>query len=79
MFVLLFARRRPSGMRRYTVLTVAVMITTLGVTVLGDGLADVPKQGHLVINAAYAWWIYMVTVWIARAFGAPTRYSAHPV
>jgi hypothetical protein len=79
MFVLLFVRRRPSGMRRYTVLTVAVMITTLGVTVLGDGLADVPKQGHLVINAAYAWWIYMLTVWIARAFGARTRYSAHPV
>jgi len=79
MFVLLFVRRRPSGMRRYTVLTVAVMITTLGVTVLGDGLADVPKQGHLVVNAAFAWWIYMVTVWIARAFGARTRYSAHPV
>ena len=79
MFVLLFVRRRPSGMRRFTVLTVAVMITTLGVTVLGDGLADVPKQGHLVINAAYAWWIYVVTVLIARAFGARTRYSAHPV
>jgi hypothetical protein len=79
MFVLLFVRRRPSGMRRYTVLTVAVMITTLGVTVLGDGLADVPKQGHLVVNAAFAWWIYMVTVWIARAFGARTRYSAQPV
>jgi hypothetical protein len=79
MFVLLLARRRPSGMRRYTVLTVAVMITTLGVTVLGDGLADVPKQGHLVINAAFAWWIYMVTVWIARAIGAPTRFTAQPV
>ena len=79
MFVLLLARRRPSGMRRYTVLTVAVMITTLGVTVLGDGLADVPKQGHLVINAAFAWWIYMVTVWVARVVGAHTRFTAQPV
>ena len=80
MLVLLWARRRPSGMRRYTVLTVAVMITTLGVTVLGDGLADVPKQGHLVVNAAFAWWIYMLTVWIARAFGARTSFtSSQPV
>ena len=79
MFVLLLARRRPSGMRRYTVLTVAVMVTTLGVTVLGDGLADVAKQGHLVINAAFAWWIYMVTVWIARVAGAPTRFTVQPV
>ena len=78
MFVLLGVRRRPSGMRRYTVLTVAVMVTTLGVTVLGDGLADVPKQGHLVINAAFAWWIYVVTIWIARALGARTKFSPQP-
>jgi hypothetical protein len=69
MFVLLFWRRRPSGMRRYTVLTCAIMVTTLGVTVLGDGLADVPKQGHLVINAAFAWWIYMLTIAWARSMG----------
>ncbi len=84
MFVLLFWRRRPSGMRRYTVLTCAIMLTTLGVTVLGDGLADVPKQGHLVINAAFAWWIYILTVAWARAMGmrtssAQTRLSTTPL
>ena len=73
MFVLLFWRRRPSGMRRYTVLTAAVMLTTLVVTVLGDGLADVPKQGHLVINTAFAWWIYMLTIALARALGMRTN------
>ncbi len=76
MFVLLYGRRRPSGMRRYTVLTVAIMFTTLTVTVLGDGLADVPKQGHLVINAAFAWWIFIVTVWISRSIGLRTRSHA---
>jgi hypothetical protein len=73
MIVLFFWRRRPSGMRRYTVLTCAVMFTTLVVTVLGDGLADVPKQGHLVINAAFAWWIYMLTIALARTAGVQTR------
>ncbi|MEP6483649.1 MAG: hypothetical protein ABJB01_04310 [Rudaea sp.] len=73
MFILLYWRRRPSGMRRYTVLTVAVMFTTLLVTVLGDGLADVPKQGHLIVNAAFAWWIYILTVAISRAMGVRTR------
>ena len=73
MFVLLFWRRRPSGMRRYTVLTVAVMFTTLSVTVLGDGLADVAKQGHLVINAAFAWWIYIATVAVSRLVGVRWR------
>lgn len=78
MFVLLFWRRRPSGMRRYTVLTCAIMFTTLLVTVLGDGLADVPKQGHLVINAAFAWWIYMLTVTLARATGMRTSSARTP-
>ena len=73
MFILLYWRRRPSGMRRYTVLTVAVMFTTLVVTVLGDGLADVPKQGHLIVNAAFAWWIYILTVAASRALGVRTR------
>ena len=79
MFVLLFLRRRPSGMRRYTVLTVAVMFTTLVVTVLGDGLADVPKQGHLVINAAFAWWLYMLTIALARALGLHTSTTQQPI
>jgi hypothetical protein len=59
LLVLLFSGRAHDRERFviYTMLTLAVMISTLTITVLGDGLADTPKQGHLVVNAALAWWI----------------------
>ncbi len=47
--------RRGSRALHYTSLTVATMFATLGITLLGDGLADAAKQGHLVVNAALAW------------------------
>lgn len=46
-------------------LTCMVMLATLTITVLGDGLADVPKQGHLIPNIALAWWICI----LVAAFG----------
>lgn len=62
----------------YSVLTAVIMLASLTVTILGDGLADAPKQGHLVINAALAWWIAVLALAAARALGFE-RAPASPV
>ena len=60
-----FGWRRPR-LQLYSVLTAVVMVASLTVTLLGDGLADTPKQGHLVLNAALAWWITVGALMLAR-------------
>jgi hypothetical protein len=50
----------------FSALACTIMLATLTITVLGDGLADVPKQGHLIPNTALAWWIGVLTLGAAR-------------
>ena len=76
--VLLFARRRSrtGHALEYTLLTVVLMAGTLAVTVLGDGLADTAKQGHLVVNGALAWLaVALVGAWgrsVPRSWNQPS-------
>ncbi|MEO8460310.1 MAG: hypothetical protein ABI451_07260, partial [Dokdonella sp.] len=49
----------------YTAMTCALMHVTLTITLLGDGLADTAKQGHLIVNAALAYLIVGTVVLIA--------------
>lgn len=62
--------RRGSRALDYTALTAAAMAATFVVTVLGDGLADAAKQGHLVVNAALAW---LIVAAMAAAYSAAAR------
>jgi len=50
----------------FSILVVVGMLAIVTITVLGDGLADTAKQGHLVVNLAVAWLITMVGTSLGR-------------
>ncbi|MFZ2237113.1 MAG: hypothetical protein WAV67_12135, partial [Dokdonella sp.] len=73
--VVLSARRdwRRGYWFEYSLATCVLMLATLGVTILGDGLADTPKQGHLVGNAAIA---FVVVATVLAATRLLTRLTS---
>jgi hypothetical protein len=60
--------RRGARALDFTALVAVTMLGTLTVTILGDGLADTAKQGHLVVNAALAWVFVMLVSGAMRRF-----------
>ena len=62
----------------YSALATIAMAATITITVLGDGLADTPKQGHLIPNIALTWWITIAVLGIARVIESRSRKNYAP-
>jgi len=78
LIVLLFRPGLRNGTRAldYAALCSTLMIATLAITVLGDGLADVAKQGHLLVNAALAFLLSGVVFALWRIKSRPLSQPA---
>lgn len=64
---------------RYAVLcriVATLELATLGVIVLGDGLADVPKQAHVIFNAALGWSTISLVLGAAHAVDLDQKFAA---
>ena len=60
----------------YAAMSATIMLGTFAITVLGDGLADAAKQGHLIVNTALAWLIVTAAAGLATLVSA--RMSSTP-
>lgn len=60
------AWRRADRFALLSLLVAILMLATFGITIFGDGLADVAKQGHLIFNAALGWSVVALVLGLCR-------------
>lgn len=71
-----FTLRRSGRLATLSLLVATLNVATLGVIVLGDGLADVPKQGHLIFNASLGFACVLLPTLVLRLRRDMRRFPA---